>query len=157
MEMKLVALDSVESRFLPIQWRRKEGESKDGWGAEVGGGVGDLPQPVVTRIVKIKNPRMNRRVADGLNLKKEIGLERFHWTCGVLSHENSGKYSVLSTAYRYIISDIALAAAHRMDFLLTWNCKHINNHNIRSRIQRACEAVGLTCPDICTPAELMKL
>ena len=35
-------------------------------------------------------------------------LERFHWTCGVLSHENSGKYSVLSTAYRYIISDIAL-------------------------------------------------
>ena len=109
MEMKLVALDSVESRFLPIQWRRKEGESKDGWGAEVGGGVGDLPQPVVTRIVKIKNPRMNRRVADGLNLKKEIGLERFHWTCGVLSHENSGKYSVLSTAYRYIISDIALA------------------------------------------------
>ena len=52
---------------------------------------------------------------------------------------------------------VALAAAHRMDFLLTWNCKHINNHNIRTRIQRACESVGLVCPDICTPAELMKL
>jgi hypothetical protein len=52
---------------------------------------------------------------------------------------------------------VALAAAHQMDFLLTWNCKHINNHNIRTRIQRACEAVGLVCPDICTPAELMKL
>jgi hypothetical protein len=26
-----------------------------------------------------------------------------------------------------------------------------------SLIQRACEAVGLVCPDICTPAELMKL
>ena len=51
---------------------------------------------------------------------------------------------------------VALAAAHRMDFLLTWNCKHINNHNIRTRIQRACESVGLACPDICTPAELMK-
>jgi hypothetical protein len=52
---------------------------------------------------------------------------------------------------------VALAAAHRMDFLLTWNCKHINNHNLRTRIQRACETVGLVCPDICTPAELMKL
>lgn len=52
---------------------------------------------------------------------------------------------------------VALAAAHQMDFLLTWNCKHINNHNIRTRIQRACEAVRLVCSDICTPAELMKL
>lgn len=52
---------------------------------------------------------------------------------------------------------VALAAAHQMDFLLTWNCKHINNHHIRARIQRACEALGLACPDICTPAELMKL
>jgi hypothetical protein len=52
---------------------------------------------------------------------------------------------------------MALAAAHRMDFLLTWNCTHINNHNNRARIQRACAAVGLVCPDICTPAELMRL
>ena len=52
---------------------------------------------------------------------------------------------------------IGLAAAHGMDFLLTWNCRHINNHHIRARIHRACEAVGLVCPDICTPAELMKL
>jgi hypothetical protein len=51
---------------------------------------------------------------------------------------------------------VALAAAHQVDFLLTWNCKHINNHNIRTRIHTACEAAGLVCPDICTPAELMK-
>ena len=50
---------------------------------------------------------------------------------------------------------IALASAHGMEYLLTWNCKHINNHKIRSRIERACEAAGLLCPDICTPAELM--
>jgi len=52
---------------------------------------------------------------------------------------------------------VALAAAHQMDFLLTWNCRHINNHHIRARIRRACESVGFPCPDICTPAELMKL
>jgi hypothetical protein len=52
---------------------------------------------------------------------------------------------------------IGLAAAHGMDYLLTWNCKHINNHRIRARIEHACAAAGLVCPDICTPAELMKL
>ena len=52
---------------------------------------------------------------------------------------------------------IGLAAAHGMDFLLTWNCRHINNHHIRGRIERACAAFGLAAPDICTPAELMKL
>ena len=51
---------------------------------------------------------------------------------------------------------VALVAAHKMDFLLTWNCKHINNHYIRARIHRACSTVGLVCPDICTPAELMR-
>jgi hypothetical protein len=52
---------------------------------------------------------------------------------------------------------IALAAAHGMDYLLTWNCRHINNHRIRARIEQTCETVGLICPDICTPIELMKL
>ena len=50
---------------------------------------------------------------------------------------------------------IALAAAHGMEYLLTWNCKHINNHKIRSRIERACAVAGMLCPDICTPTELM--
>ena len=52
---------------------------------------------------------------------------------------------------------IGLAAAHGMDFLLTWNCRHINNHHLRARIERAGAAFGLAIPDICTPAELMKL
>jgi hypothetical protein len=42
-----------------------------------------------------------------------------------------------------------------MDYLLTWNCRHINNHRIRTRIEQACEEAGLVCPDICTPTELM--
>ena len=52
---------------------------------------------------------------------------------------------------------IGLAAAHGMEFLLTWNCRHINNHHLRARIERACSIFGLAAPDICTPAELMKL
>ncbi len=50
---------------------------------------------------------------------------------------------------------LGVAASHAMDFLLTWNCKHINNPHLIRRIEHACAAVGLACPIICTPAELM--
>lgn len=50
---------------------------------------------------------------------------------------------------------IGLAAAHGVEHLLTWNCRHINNHSIRRRIESACAALGLGCPDICSPPELM--
>ena len=50
---------------------------------------------------------------------------------------------------------IGLAAAHGMDFLLTWNCRHIHNSFIERRLQGVCEALGLSLPAICTPLELM--
>ena len=49
---------------------------------------------------------------------------------------------------------VALAAVHGMDFLLTWNCKHINNAALKRRIEAACAALGFRCPVICTPNEL---
>jgi hypothetical protein len=63
---------------------------------------------------------------------------------------------IISAAAEDDAAHIGLAAAHGMDFLLTWNCRHINNHHIRARIVRACAVFDLTMPDICTPAELMK-
>ena len=50
---------------------------------------------------------------------------------------------------------IALAAVHSMDFLLTWNCKHIANAAIIRAIETACLKRGFQCPVICTPEELM--
>jgi hypothetical protein len=50
---------------------------------------------------------------------------------------------------------IALAAAHGMDFLLTWNCTHIANAEMVPRIASVCHERGLACPIICTPDELM--
>jgi hypothetical protein len=50
---------------------------------------------------------------------------------------------------------IALATAHGMDFLLTWNCRHIHNAIIEHRLRTLCEALGLSLPAICTPPELM--
>lgn len=51
---------------------------------------------------------------------------------------------------------LGLSAAHGMDYLLNWNCRHINNPALRRRIEQACAACGLISPVICSPPELMK-
>jgi len=50
---------------------------------------------------------------------------------------------------------IAAAAVHAMDYLLTWNCTHIANAEISTKVRRVCETAGFACPVICTPEELM--
>ena len=50
---------------------------------------------------------------------------------------------------------IAVAAYHRIDFLLTWNLAHIANAELRPRIEAACRASGYSPPVLCTPDELM--
>jgi hypothetical protein len=51
---------------------------------------------------------------------------------------------------------IALAAAHEMDYLLTWNCAHIANAAFRSKIEAVCRRGGYKEPVICTPEELLE-
>ena len=51
---------------------------------------------------------------------------------------------------------IALAAVHGMNYLLTWNCKHIANATMRSRIEKICRDTGVEPPIICTPMELLE-
>ena len=49
---------------------------------------------------------------------------------------------------------IALSAVHGMDYLLTWNCKHIANVVLRPKIESVCRAAGFEPALICTPEEL---
>lgn len=50
---------------------------------------------------------------------------------------------------------IAFAAVHGMEFLLTWNCRHIHNAMISRRLEGVCAAAGFPLPVLCTPRELM--
>jgi hypothetical protein len=50
---------------------------------------------------------------------------------------------------------IALSAVHGIDYLLTWNCRHIDNAEMKPVIRGVCITQGHTCPEICTPQELM--
>ena len=50
---------------------------------------------------------------------------------------------------------VAVSAVHAVDYLLTWNCKHLANAQIARRIAVVCERLGFRMPIICTPEELM--
>ena len=50
---------------------------------------------------------------------------------------------------------VAVAAVHAIDYLLTWNCKHLANAQIARRIAMVCEKLNHIMPIICTPEELM--
>ena len=50
---------------------------------------------------------------------------------------------------------IAVACVHEIEYLLTWNCRHINNAATKPVIRSICAGAGYTCPEICTPLELL--
>jgi len=51
---------------------------------------------------------------------------------------------------------IAIATVHGMAYLLTWNCAHIANATMRTRIEAICRSEGYEPPVLCTPEELME-
>jgi hypothetical protein len=50
---------------------------------------------------------------------------------------------------------IAVAAVNDMDYLLTWNCRHLANGQIMRAVSGICGTRGYSMPVICTPEELM--
>ena len=50
---------------------------------------------------------------------------------------------------------IAVSTLHHVDFLLTWNCRHIANPVIQEKIALHLEELGLFLPIICTPEEIL--
>ena len=49
---------------------------------------------------------------------------------------------------------IAIAAVHQVDFLLSWNFKHIANPVIKAQIAARLSSLGLALPFICPPEDL---
>jgi PIN domain len=50
---------------------------------------------------------------------------------------------------------VAVATAQGMDFLLTWNCKHMANAEVVERLGAVCLELGYRMPALCTPEQLM--
>ncbi len=50
---------------------------------------------------------------------------------------------------------MALATVYGLDYLLTWNCKHMANAQIQKKLAQISGQLGYELPVICTPYELM--
>ena len=51
---------------------------------------------------------------------------------------------------------IAIAVTNGVDYLVTWNFRHIANAAMRARIEDVCRRSGYRPPVICTPNELLE-
>ncbi|RKU08683.1 hypothetical protein C6501_16210 [Candidatus Poribacteria bacterium] len=51
---------------------------------------------------------------------------------------------------------IAIAAVHNLDYLISWNYKHLVNENKRQYINRVCRDAGFQPTTICTPIDLIE-
>lgn len=46
---------------------------------------------------------------------------------------------------------VATAAVHEIDYVVTWNCRHIANAQIRRKVEEACSAAGFVCRSFAHP------
>ena len=51
---------------------------------------------------------------------------------------------------------VAVAAVNGVDYLVTWNLRHIANPAMRRRIEEVCRSCGFEPPILCTPEELLE-
>ena len=51
---------------------------------------------------------------------------------------------------------IGVTAVHGMEYLVTWNCRHIANARMRPQIEEVIRRSGYEPPILCTPEELLE-
>ena len=52
---------------------------------------------------------------------------------------------------------LAIATAYEIDYLLSWNCRHIASAQVQKTIQRLNDELGIRTPIMCTPEALMEV
>ena len=86
---------------------------------------------------------------DGIPLlTAEPGIER-------IANEMMAR-AILPPKAQFDALHIAMTAYHRVDYLMTWNCRHIANAKILPQIHRVLNDLGVPVPIICTPEEMVE-
>lgn len=97
---------------------------------------------------------------DSIEVRKRLAVLGGLTTLAVTDEANALTKAIMvaNVLPQHVIRDaahVAVGAVHAVDYLLTWNCKHLANAQIARRIAVVCEKVGYKMPIICTPEELM--
>lgn len=54
-------------------------------------------------------------------------------------------------------SHLAVAAWHGVDYVLSWNCKHIASGRVQRILEDLNRELDIVTPTVCTPEELMEV
>lgn len=92
--------------------------------------------------------RERLKVIDGLDILQTTDAAR------KLGNLLIGSHAVPATEPRDALH-IALAATNGIDYLATWNFKHIMNPSTQHLIDDVCRNAGITSATICTPEQLL--
>jgi len=92
--------------------------------------------------------------AERLQLLDGIPLLPLDPRIGVIANEIVSR-SILPPKAVVDALHIATVAHHRIQYLLTWNCKHIANARILPRIHEVLTDMGIAIPILCTPEEMV--
>lgn len=104
----------------------------------------------VLREVSLGDSTMSRRRLDAL---ADIAVLRVDDVVRLLAKELAREQLLPPAA----VSDAlhaAVATLHQVDFLLTWNCRHLANPHLQKKLQAFMTSRDLVLPEICTPIDL---
>jgi predicted nucleic acid-binding protein len=92
--------------------------------------------------------------AERLHLLAEIPLLPLDPVIADIADEIMSR-AILPEKARTDALHIATVAHHRIQYLLTWNCRHIANARILPRIHDVLNDLSIPVPVICTPEEMV--
>ncbi len=90
------------------------------------------------------------KILEGISLL-EISEEVENFSRTLLDYEIIPKQSLEDALH------VAVSCVSGLDYLLTWNCRHIANAKKRGEMERVCIEFGYVYPMICTPEELLSI
>ena len=123
------------------------------WWAEVLPHCTPYVSPIVMMEIERGNPEIVRRrvqAVEGMALVEVAG------DVTELASQYFARIDLPETA-RADSYHLALATWHGMDFLVTWNCRHIAGARVRQIVEQVNAERGIHTPEICTPEELMEV
>ena len=99
-------------------------------------------------------------VGDPAEVQKRLAIIGGLPTLAITNEANALTHAIMAAGILppHVVRDaahVAVAAVHAVDYLLTWNRKHLANAQIARRIAVVCEKLSRKMPIICTPEELM--
>jgi predicted nucleic acid-binding protein len=104
----------------------------------------------VIREVSLGDPAMSRRRLEALSKTAVLQVDdAVRMLAKELVQERLLPPAVISDALH-----AAVASLHNVDYLLTWNCRHLANPHLQKGLRTFMAARRLVLPEICTPNDL---